>query len=747
MNLKQLFKGRKIPSSIFLMILCTNLLSIMVLSFFNYYVFHSMSKKAYLESFISYNQNTTELALKNIDKQIMQSAIDIGQLYFSPIKENDSLLLPQVEKIIGKPRKITALISEMKKIKRNYPYIDSIDIYYEATDTVVTGFDKVHFSKDEEMLETYLPWLKENQHKGDLQEFVRNPKGAYPLNKPVITYIKRITQSKWNGKDILLAIHVDPVSFLGYLDGEKGSLGILTREGEVLYDSSSKELGNFSMEELAQEAKSDQSITTFNMMSPVSGLFYFYQIDNNQFYQDYNVTNRMFLWNFLISIVFNILVLVLISYYSYTTYRKRILTLSKDVGISIDDSKQSFDGSLQVLTNEISTLHDTINSSKGLLFQSAVRSMILNRKTEEIHPELEPYLGADSISTHFLYLSERDVENLVVENLQKKYPPSQRGFNILFTTIDKDGLVAVLIFDRDKKEQALAYFISEMDLCWENYHMVSGIIFPAQKDGVKKSYKTTLETAKYRFIFKEEKLLAYEAIGIEKRKSSGSHLKLFEAMERDINNENFLNFKTKTEELIISFKSGNYTIEYCNSTLRDLVTLLYQVMQQNNLDMWVVFGYDIREYYKQITDIDGFSHWCSGLCEVILKTIRQKKKSVDIDIQTKIISLINDNLENNISLDYLADQLHVRSDVASRMFRQMMGKNYTDYIKEKKLNHAIELMKENYTMNEIAEKLCYSSAQYFIKIFKENYGTTPYQYKKKLEKLENEAVSNEEERK
>ena len=184
------------------------------------------------------------------------------------------------------------------------------------------------------------------------------------------------------------------------------------------------------------------------------------------------------------------------------------------------------------------------------------------------------------------------------------------------------------------------------------------------------------------------------------------------------------------ESLMVSFKEGNYTIDYCHSTLRDLVALLYQIMNQKQLDMWIVFGYDIREYYKQIENIDQFGEWILNLCQVLLQNIRQKKQTVDTDLQTRLTKMMEENLENGISLDFLSDQFSMRPDALSRLFKQMMGKGYTEYIKEKKMERALELLKEDKSVKDIAQKLGYNSPQYFIKIFKEVYGVTPYQYKK-----------------
>ena len=72
----------------------------------------------------------------------------------------------------------------------------------------------------------------------------------------------------------------------------------------------------------------------------------------------------------------------------------------------------------------------------------------------------------------------------------------------------------------------------------------------------------------------------------------------------------------------------------------------------------------------------------------------------------------------------------MRSDVLSRTFKQVMGEGYTEYVKKRKLSRAIELMDGDCSMKEIAQRLGYNSPQYFIRIFKEVYGITPYQYTK-----------------
>lgn len=117
-------------------------------------------------------------------------------------------------------------------------------------------------------------------------------------------------------------------------------------------------------------------------------------------------------------------------------------------------------------------------------------------------------------------------------------------------------------------------------------------------------------------------------------------------------------------------------------------------------------------------------------CEMILKNICQKRQSVDEDMRLKILHFVDEHLENDISLGLLADRLQIHPDNTSRLFRQVMGTGYTEYIKTRKLKRAEELMAQCCSVKDTAEKPGYSSAQYFIKVFKENYGMTPHQYKK-----------------
>lgn len=753
MKYKLTVKRSYLNSSVFVVILWLNLFSIVVVSLFNYFVFHRMSNEAFLKSFIENNRQVTDLAFCNIDKQIMMSVYHIPQFYFSPVTENEDLLYPQEQDIAGSPEKIRLLTEGMHQLQKVYPYVKSIDIYYEGTGTVVTGFDKVHFPNTKERFTQYLPWFEVWRKGGQISGFMNQSVKVYSVDEPVITYVAKLMQYNGKGRSIYLGIHIAESAFGEYISEKEGSLAIIEEKNRIIYDTPFYEEERMPATSVLAAAEKEDILfekdgrpvsldvagtrqTVFYKASASTGLLYMYRVDDSDFYQEYHVTKRMLILGYLVSIGFNLLILAIITYYNNTAYRKRVLQVSKGAGIHTHDHEKSFEGSLQVLAREISSLHQSIDSSKSLLFQSAVRSVLLSKNPEAGYEKLKPYFKNDYVCTFFLYLSEEYGARLSVESLQGEYLNGSRSYEVVFTTMENDGLVAVMTAGEQDMAESRKSFLKEMQSRWGTLPIVSGKVCSIKKEGVKESYRTAAETGKYRYLCPEVLYLSYEKLHLEKRKHSGSHLKLFEIMELDIINEDFLDFKTRMEGMVVSLKSGDYDIIYSNSTLRDLVAMLYQVMQQCRLDMWVVFGYDIREHYKQIPDIDAFHQWGNYLGEGIIRNIRHQKESVDVNLKDKIIRIIDDNLETNISLDYLADELHMRPDAASRMFKQLMGKGYSEYIKDQKLDRAIKLMDDGNNVKEIAEKLGYSSSQYFIKVFKEAYRITPHQFKKNRDHMD-----------
>ena len=94
---------------------------------------------------------------------------------------------------------------------------------------------------------------------------------------------------------------------------------------------------------------------------------------------------------------------------------------------------------------------------------------------------------------------------------------------------------------------------------------------------------------------------------------------------------------------------------------------------------------------------------------------------------------IDDNLTNNIRLETLAQYVHMNPTYFSRYFKKHTNQKLIDYITEQRIKRAIELMRDpTVKIYNIGYQVGYKNLQHFYKIFKQNTGFTPNEYRKQF---------------
>ena len=118
--------------------------------------------------------------------------------------------------------------------------------------------------------------------------------------------------------------------------------------------------------------------------------------------------------------------------------------------------------------------------------------------------------------------------------------------------------------------------------------------------------------------------------------------------------------------------------------------------------------------------------------EYFLKPLNQKVKepAENQRVITQIVEYLNQNLEEDISLEQCARHFNYNPNYLSRMFKKQFGKTYTEYVIDKKLKRCKELLSETeLSIHEISVRLGYNSPQNFIRVFKKYTLLTPGQYR------------------
>ncbi|MBD2843871.1 response regulator [Paenibacillus sp. IB182496] len=92
-------------------------------------------------------------------------------------------------------------------------------------------------------------------------------------------------------------------------------------------------------------------------------------------------------------------------------------------------------------------------------------------------------------------------------------------------------------------------------------------------------------------------------------------------------------------------------------------------------------------------------------------------------------SYILQHFNRDLSLNEVADHVFLNPSYFSRMFKNVTGINFSEFLTQTRLDKAMALIREgNYKIYEVSEQVGFSSSKYFSTIFRQKIGCTPKEY-------------------
>jgi two-component system, response regulator YesN len=96
----------------------------------------------------------------------------------------------------------------------------------------------------------------------------------------------------------------------------------------------------------------------------------------------------------------------------------------------------------------------------------------------------------------------------------------------------------------------------------------------------------------------------------------------------------------------------------------------------------------------------------------------------------RVKEIVADNLENEISLQNIAERVYLNHRYLSVLFKNETGQNFSDYVTELRMAKGKRLLAEtNLKIVEIARLCGYSNYKYFMAVFKRSAGITPSEFR------------------
>ncbi len=120
------------------------------------------------------------------------------------------------------------------------------------------------------------------------------------------------------------------------------------------------------------------------------------------------------------------------------------------------------------------------------------------------------------------------------------------------------------------------------------------------------------------------------------------------------------------------------------------------------------------------------------LSELFRSIELQENESYDNDLVKDIINYCYDNYSGDISLQAIADELHISRCYISRIFSRRLHIGFNDYINSLRIRSACEMLKNtNLSVTEVAYAVGYNSVRTFDRVFLNERKMTPKEYRQK----------------
>lgn len=145
-----------------------------------------------------------------------------------------------------------------------------------------------------------------------------------------------------------------------------------------------------------------------------------------------------------------------------------------------------------------------------------------------------------------------------------------------------------------------------------------------------------------------------------------------------------------------------------------------------------IHGESIRRMNNQFYLNSLFCAWLHTYLEALLHRIHEKKQNGDIQNKeiTKIIDYIKNNLDKQLSVDSIADYIHMSKYHLMRKFKETIGMSIHQYVIHERLRKSRSLMKEGYALTDISYMVGFPDYTSFARAFKKMYLCSPKKFSK-----------------
>lgn len=136
---------------------------------------------------------------------------------------------------------------------------------------------------------------------------------------------------------------------------------------------------------------------------------------------------------------------------------------------------------------------------------------------------------------------------------------------------------------------------------------------------------------------------------------------------------------------------------------------------------------DVQNMYQKLLNTKSIQEYSDFFDTLINELESDSTLQSEANFWTKKMAAYIDEhyMERELSVSTVSTLFHYNPIYATKIFKQEIGQNISDYIQNQRLDHSRQMLGKGYTIKEIADSCGFSSASAMNRIYNKTYGISP----------------------
>ena len=653
------------------------------------------------------------------------------------------------------------ILSDMTVLaNRNSDIMESINLYYAEENILISTTGGVNNFNSGKIvtspLASFIDEAKERTEKSfwstadnSNSESVLRYCKAFPNNCPLnLSTCIIILDIKSSSVTNLLKNYASDDGCMFILD-ENGEI-IAGTDGKFLSDNSHIDFDELGNNTIFTSKSGEKSILNYQMIGKANWKFVSIASANN-FYKATAFMGNLFLILAVLTIIIGIILARLFANQAYAPIRNITTNISKYFGKGILKRSNNEISAINDAIDEISTkmidMEAAISYNEPLILYNIVNGLFRNTISdisalEEQFKLLNIPLNAKWYRTIIFKLDSELIENLSIENSEYMI------YNIIMETQSKsmgndmyisaklsDCEIGVAVFNSQNDDNKTKEYISGiLEYVFCNFN-TTPLVFSgnwiSKATDLYISYQQATELYKYVYFFPSQIVFTKSEFETANSPLEDFPESLVTSFENCLKENDVNGIELIFNEFQNLINTKKYSAQKCDAQLASFISILSSHLRGLNITTETLQDFHQMLEFSKIKNITQCREWIYNIVDNLYIYLKSKKDGIQVSAVERAREYINEHLAEDISVDFLADMVAFSPSYLSRMFKSFTGSTIVEYITLQRMERAREyiITDHSLTIEQIGKIVGFNSPAYFVKKFRETYGTSPKNYR------------------